>query len=78
MADWIGWLATGAVAISYLFRNPVLLRLWQAGSAVLWLWYGVMIHSKPVINAVFGPVGDTGNPRPCACRRQRRQRSKQF
>jgi len=51
MAEWIGWLATAVAVGSYLFRQPVTLRRIQAASALLWLTYGVMIHSRPVIAA---------------------------
>jgi hypothetical protein len=50
-ADWIGWLATAAFVSSYLFHRPATLRRIQAVAALLWLAYGVMIHSMPVIVA---------------------------
>lgn len=51
MAEWLGWLATGIAVVSYLFKHPATLRWIQASSACLWLGYGVMIHSRPVIAA---------------------------
>jgi hypothetical protein len=49
--DWIGWLATAAFVSSYLFHRPATLRRVQAVAALLWLTYGVLIHSMPVIVA---------------------------
>jgi hypothetical protein len=49
--DWIGYLATAAFASSYFVKNQETLRRVQAGAAVLWIGYGVMIHSMPVIVA---------------------------
>jgi hypothetical protein len=51
MEDSIGWLATAAFVSSYFFRSPAALRRVQAGAAVLWLVYGLLIHSMPVIVA---------------------------
>lgn len=47
----IGWLATAAFASSYFFDDPAHLRRVQAGAALLWVAYGVVIHSSPVIVA---------------------------
>jgi hypothetical protein len=47
----IGWVATIVVVASYFFSNPVTLRLVQIGGASLWLAYGVVIDSAPVIVA---------------------------
>lgn len=49
--DWIGWLATAAFASSYLARQPTTLRRVQAIAALLWITYGLMIHSMPVVAA---------------------------
>lgn len=49
--DWIGWVATAAFAASYFFRDPAMLRRWQAGAALLWMAYGFAIHSSPVVVA---------------------------
>jgi len=51
MYAWIGWVATVVVAVSYVPRNPRTLRRIQAAGACLWLLYGIMIHSNPVIAA---------------------------
>jgi hypothetical protein len=49
--DWIGWIATAVFATSYLFKEPLLLRRVQAGAALLWVIYGVIIHAFPVVVA---------------------------
>jgi hypothetical protein len=49
--SWIGWVATAAFASSYLFKHPVTLRKVQAGAAVLWVIYGLMINALPVVVA---------------------------
>ena len=56
--DWIGWLATAVFMTSYLVKSPVRLRQIQALASCLWLTYGVMIHSAPMIvaNALVAAV----------------------
>jgi hypothetical protein len=49
--DWIGWIATAVFASSYLCKQPLLLRRIQAGAALLWVIYGLMIHAFPVVVA---------------------------
>ena len=49
--EFIGWLATAAFASSYFFQDQAHLRRVQAGAALLWVAYGVVIHSSPVIVA---------------------------
>ena len=49
--EFIGWLATAAFASSYFFQDPASLRRVQAGAALLWVAYGVAIHSSPVVVA---------------------------
>ncbi|MBA3438409.1 MAG: YgjV family protein, partial [Pyrinomonadaceae bacterium] len=49
--EWIGWVATGMFAVSYLCKQPVQLRLVQALAAVLWIGYGMIISAAPVIVA---------------------------
>jgi hypothetical protein len=51
MSDWIGWVATGAFALSYLAKSPVTLRRIQAGAALLWILYGISMKAAPVIVA---------------------------
>ncbi len=47
----IGWTATGMTVASYFCRSPRTLRLVQAGAALVWLTYGVVIGAKPIIAA---------------------------
>jgi hypothetical protein len=51
MVDWIGWLATATFTSSYFCKRARLLRVVQAVAAMLWLTYGILIHSHPVIGA---------------------------
>ncbi len=58
LVDWIGWVATGVFASSYLFKGQAALRRVQALAASLWVAYGLLIHALPVIvaNLVVGGV----------------------
>jgi hypothetical protein len=49
--DALGWTATGVFVASYLARDARTLRLLQAGGALLWLAYGVLLNALPVIVA---------------------------
>lgn len=49
--DWIGWLATAVFMTSYIAKSPAMLRRIQALASCLWLTYGVVIHSVPMIVA---------------------------
>lgn len=49
--EWIGWIATAVFASSYYFKNPRALRKVQAGAAMLWVIYGLIIHALPVVAA---------------------------
>jgi hypothetical protein len=51
MLDAIGWIATAIFSCSYFFRRPKALRWIQAGAALIWVVYGVMIHAMPVVAA---------------------------
>jgi hypothetical protein len=51
VADMVGWVATGGIVSSYFFRDQTALRRVQAMSAVVWMVYGILIHSAPVIVA---------------------------
>jgi hypothetical protein len=59
-ADWIGWLATAVFACSYLFKQPAALRKVQAGAALLWVIYGLIIHALPVVVANLVVAGVAG------------------
>ena len=49
--EWIGWIATALFASSYFFKQPAVLRKVQAGAAMLWVIYGLIIHAFPVVVA---------------------------
>jgi hypothetical protein len=49
--EWIGWVATAFFASSYFFKQADLLRRVQAGAALLWVIYGLIIHAFPVVVA---------------------------
>jgi hypothetical protein len=51
VSDVIGWLATTIFAGSYFARSPVTMRWIQAGAAVCWILYGILLHARPVIAA---------------------------
>ena len=58
MSDAIGWVATALTAGSYFTRRQALLRRTQACAAALWMVYGALIHSMPVMtaNVIVGGV----------------------
>jgi uncharacterized protein with PQ loop repeat len=47
----IGWTATAVFSTSYFFKQAATLRYIQAAAALLWVIYGVAIHSAPVVVA---------------------------
>ncbi|MGH8181746.1 MAG: hypothetical protein ACRETR_12295 [Steroidobacteraceae bacterium] len=49
VADTVGWTATAVFVASYFFSKPAMLRGLQMLGAVLWMVFGVLIASKPVI-----------------------------
>ena len=51
IVPWIGWVATACFGLSYFFKKPATLRLIQAGAALLWIVYGLLIHAIPVVVA---------------------------
>jgi hypothetical protein len=51
MIESIGWAATAVFVGSYFFERPSLLRGAQMIGALLWLGYGLVINSLPVIVA---------------------------
>jgi len=71
--EWIGWVATALFASSYFFKQPLVLRKVQAGAALLWVVYGLIIHAFPVVvaNVVVASValysGWWGKPADCSC-----------
>jgi hypothetical protein len=51
LLSWIGWIATAVFSTSYFFKGANTLRWIQAGAALLWVTYGLMIHAMPVVVA---------------------------
>jgi len=51
LLDLIGWLATAISTSSYLCKRPVTLRRTQAVAALVWIGYGSVIRSFPLIAA---------------------------
>jgi hypothetical protein len=49
--EWIGWVATALFASSYFFKQADVLRRVQAGAALMWVVYGLIIHAFPVVVA---------------------------
>lgn len=49
--DWIGWLATAIFLASYACKDQQRLRWVQAGAALLWVAYGVILHAVPIVVA---------------------------
>ena len=47
----IGWTATAVFSSSYFFKEAATLRRIQAAAATLWVLYGILIHSAPVVVA---------------------------
>jgi len=47
--DALGWTATAFFASSYFFKKAAALRGIQAAAALLWILYGLKIHSAPVV-----------------------------
>jgi hypothetical protein len=45
----LGWTATAFFASSYFFKKAGALRGIQTAAAVLWILYGIEIHSAPVV-----------------------------
>jgi hypothetical protein len=66
--DWIGWLATAVFAVSYFCRNSAVMRRIQGLAALLWLSYGLLIGSKPLVvaNAIVAGLALFSSLRPHA------------
>jgi len=62
IADTVGWMATAVFVASYFFSKPTMLRGLQMLGSALWMAFGVLIASKPVIVSnvlVFAAAGWT-------------------
>jgi hypothetical protein len=51
IADTVGWIATGVFVASYFFSRPTMLRGLQMVGSALWMTFGLLIASKPVVVA---------------------------
>lgn len=49
--EWVGWVATGLFALSYLVARPLHLLLLQALAGGLWITYGLALGAMPVVIA---------------------------
>jgi uncharacterized protein with PQ loop repeat len=49
MLDFIGWVATILIIISFIFRDIYKLRLFSMIGAFLWIVYGIMANAYPII-----------------------------
>jgi len=47
--EWLGWTATAIFVGSYVCRTPSRLRMVQMAGAILWILYGSLISSLPVV-----------------------------
>ncbi len=56
--EWIGWNAPAVFDVSHLLKEQRSLRLVQAVAALLWMTYGILNHSWPIIvaNAVVAAM----------------------
>jgi len=49
MIDFLGWLATGLVAMSFLFKKIIRIRITNLIGCLTWVVYGLLIKSYPII-----------------------------
>ncbi|HET8546788.1 MAG TPA: hypothetical protein VFL57_02230 [Bryobacteraceae bacterium] len=49
MLNAMGWAATALSVGSYFFREPTILRRVQAGASCVWIVYGLIIGSAPLV-----------------------------
>lgn len=71
VADTVGWIASAVFVASYFFSKPAMLRGLQMLGALLWMTFGILIASKPVIVSnvlVFAAAGWTLYRRPARAR----------
>ncbi len=48
-AEILGYVAAGTVAISMMLKDPARLRALNGVGGLLFVTYGVLIHSRPVV-----------------------------
>jgi uncharacterized protein with PQ loop repeat len=51
LAETVGWLATAVFTASFLFQDATRLRTVQIAGALVWIVYGLLISSLPVVVA---------------------------
>ncbi len=51
LIETVGWIATAVFTISFLFADAVRMRAVQICGAILWMGYGLLIGSVPVVVA---------------------------
>lgn len=51
LVDTVGWVATAVFTASFLFSDAARLRTVQICGAVVWIAYGLLIASPPVVVA---------------------------
>ena len=75
LLTWIGWIATAVFSTSYFFKGASTLRWIQAGAAMLWGTYGLLIHAMPVVVANVIVAAAAVYSSLAASRSQRRERA---
>ena len=64
LADCVGWSATAVFVSSYFFDRAVAIRRVQMAGAAVWLMYGLLMQSYPVMVSnvlVIGAAALTGS-----------------
>lgn len=64
LADCVGWSATAVFVSSYFFDRAAAIRRVQMAGAAVWLTYGLLLQSYPVIVSnvlVIGAAALTGS-----------------
>ncbi|MEW5978290.1 MAG: hypothetical protein AB1898_21040 [Acidobacteriota bacterium] len=51
LLDTIGWTASGIFASSYFFKQPNQILRVQALAALVWIGYGILLKSPPIVTA---------------------------
>lgn len=55
--EWLGYLASGTVAISFVMKSINKLRFINLVGAILFVIYGIKIHAMPVVLVNLFVVG---------------------
>lgn len=51
MQELIGWIGTGITLSSYFAKDNKRLKLTQLVGSLVWLIYGILLHSTPIVVA---------------------------